>query len=417
MKISHKLTQFAAQMGRGCSRPLYKFIRDMLTGMVAKKSIMLSDIGRALNEPTDLLYTEKRLSRNLCHGNMGDNEIRQRYLETTNADTKGAVVAFDLSEIKKEYAKDMPYLAGVYDASNKATATGYWLTMCEAVRPDGKHIPLWMKPFSQRTPGFISENVEIINTIRAIAAHTDRSAIWVFDRGFDRPKLMDACEEIGITYVIRQIGKRTIVDVDSEEKNTLEIAAKIQMPFRFVWRSIRHGKAHPSEYRCGSKIVSLRDGRKMQLIVSHHSGFNTPMVPLSNCLDTCRESVIRLCLAYLRRWSIEEATRAIKQCFSLENVRALTWTGIQRMVLFAFLAWAFLCKIAKTIRSKTAKIFGIAKWFGDVPEFFYYRLAESIAMLLLFGGGTARANVHPKSWLEFRSGKNLIEILEILERL
>ena len=29
MKISHKLTQFAAQMGRGCSRPLYKFLRDM----------------------------------------------------------------------------------------------------------------------------------------------------------------------------------------------------------------------------------------------------------------------------------------------------------------------------------------------------------------------------------------------------
>lgn len=58
MKINHRLAQFAAQTGRGLSRPLYKFLRDMLTGMVAKKSIMLSDIGRALNEPTDLLYTE-----------------------------------------------------------------------------------------------------------------------------------------------------------------------------------------------------------------------------------------------------------------------------------------------------------------------------------------------------------------------
>ncbi|HWY26681.1 MAG TPA: hypothetical protein VNY97_02025, partial [Candidatus Angelobacter sp.] len=209
MKISHKLSQFAAVIGRGCSRPLYKFIRDMLTGMVAKKSIMLSDIGRALNEPTDLLYTEKRLSRNLCHGDMGDAEIRERYLQTASADTKGAVIAFDLSEIKKEYAKDMPYLAGVFDASAKEQATGYWLTMCEAVRPDGKHIPLWMKAFSQKTPGFISENAEIIETINAIAAHTDRSAVWVFDRGFDRPKLMEACANTGVTYVIRQVGKRT----------------------------------------------------------------------------------------------------------------------------------------------------------------------------------------------------------------
>ncbi|MGH9685028.1 MAG: transposase [Candidatus Acidiferrales bacterium] len=389
MKISHKLAQFTAQMGHGCSRPLYKFMRDMLTGMVAKKSILLSDIGRALNEPTDLLYTEKRLSRNLSHGEMNDDEIRERYLETVGGDTKGTVVAFDLSEIKKEYAKDMPYLAGVFDASAKETATGYWLTMCEAIRPDGKHIPLWMKAFSQRTPGFISENDEIIRTVRTVAAHTDRSAVWVFDRGFDRPKLMDACDQAGITYVIRQIGKRTIAGANGEETHTFQIASQIKMPYRFAWRSIRHGKAHPIEYRCGSQIVSFRDGRKMQLIVAHHGGFSTPMMLLSNCLDTRRETVIRLCLAYLRRWSIEEATRAIKQCFELENLRPLTWIGIQRIVLFAFLAWAFLCKIAKDIRSKSAKIFGIAKWFGETPEFFYYRLAESLALMLLFA---SRAN-------------------------
>jgi Transposase DDE domain len=390
MKISHKLAQFATEIGHGCSRPLYKFIRDMLTGMVAKKSILLSDIGRALNEPTDLLYTEKRLSRNLSHGDMNDDDMRRRYLASAGGDTKDAVIAFDLSEIKKEYAKNMPYLAGVYDASSKERATGYWLTMCEAIRPDNKHIPLWMKAFSQKTPGFVSENAEIIETMRAIAAHTHRFAIWVFDRGFDRPKLMDACEEIGITYVIRQIGKRTIVDTDGEEKNTLEIAATVKFPFRFVWRAIRHGKTHPAEYGCGSKIVTMRDGRKVQLIVSYHAGFVTPIVLLSNCLDTRRETVIRLCLAYLRRWSIEEATRAIKQCFELENLRPLTWVGIQRMVLFAHLAWSFLCKIAKTLKDKTDRLFGNSqKWFGETPEFFYYRLAESIAMLLLFGSGTA----------------------------
>ncbi len=389
MKISHKLAQFAGQIGRGSSRPIYKFIRDMLVGIAAKKSIMLSDVGRALNEKTDLLYTEKRLSRNVCHGDMDDDAIRGRYLETIGGDTKNAVIAFDLSEIKKEYAKDMPYLAGVYDASNKTTADGYWLTMCEAVRADGKHIPLWLKVFSQKTPGFISENEEIISTLRAISRHTDRSATWVFDRGFDRPKLMDACAELGITYVIRQIGKRTILGTDGEAINTFQAALQIKMPYRFAWRSIRHGKARPIEYTCGSAIVKFRDGRKVQMLVMQHGAFREPMMLLSNCLDISRESVTKLCLAYLRRWSVEEATRAIKQCFDLENVRALTWTGIQRMVLFASLAWAFLCKVAKTMKPKSAKILGIAKWFGDVPEFFYYRLAESVALLLILGNGSA----------------------------
>ena len=49
MKSSNKLAQFAAQTGNGLSRPLYKFLRDMLTGIVVKKSILLSDVGRALN--------------------------------------------------------------------------------------------------------------------------------------------------------------------------------------------------------------------------------------------------------------------------------------------------------------------------------------------------------------------------------
>jgi hypothetical protein len=53
------------------------------------------------------------------------------------------------------------------------------------------------------------------------------------------------------------------------------------------------------------------------------------------------------------------------------------------MVLLAFLAWAFLCKVAKSVRSKTARIFGMCKWFGETPEFFYYRLAESLSTLLL----------------------------------
>ena len=168
MKISHKLAQFAALAGRGLSRPLYKFLRDMLTGMVAKKSILLSDIGRALNEKTELLYTEKRLSRNLTHGNLGDVEIRENYLRGVRQDTENAVIAFDLSDVRKEYSKDQPYLAGIWDDSRKEKAHGYWLTMAEAVRPDGKHIPLWLEAWSQKTPDFRSQNIQIRSEERRV---------------------------------------------------------------------------------------------------------------------------------------------------------------------------------------------------------------------------------------------------------
>lgn len=385
MKISLKLAQFASAVGSGLSRPLYKFLRDMLAGMTAKKSIMLSDIGRALNEPTDLLYTEKRLSRNLTHGKMNDAALRENYLRTVRRDTKQAVIAFDLSDVRKEYSKDQPYLAGIYDDSRKEPAVGYWLTMCEAVRPDGKHIPLWLEAWSQKTPNFLSQNAVVIETIQKIAAHTDRSAVWVLDRGFDSPRIMAALQDAGCTYVIRQVGKRNIVGPDGEKTHTYEVAAQIAMPYRFAWRSIRHGKARPVEYRCGSALVTMPDGSKAQLLVFQQARYAMPVMALTNDTGTLRANVIRLCLAYLRRWICEEAIRAIKQVFDLENLRPLTWAGIQRIVLLAFIAWAFLCKVAKALRGKGSRMLGNARqWFGETPEFFYYRLAETVALLLLF---------------------------------
>lgn len=383
MKISNKLAQFAAQTGNGLSRPLYKFLRDMLTGMVAKKSILLSDVGRALNENTDLLYTEKRLSRNLCSRRMDDSAIRENYLRTVRRDTRNAVIAFDLSDCRKEYSKDQPFLAGIWDDTRKEKAYGYWLTQVEAVRPDGKHIPLWLDTWSQKAPSFISQNQQIINTIETVAAHIDRSAVWVFDRGFDNPKVVRACEEAGVTYVIRQVGRRTITSPDGERSSTLDVAMDIPLRHRFVWRRIRHGKKYPVEYRCGSAIVTFPDGQRRQLLVLHQTRYKAPMVILTNSLDTRRKTVIRLCWSYLRRWSVEESIRAIKQCFELENLRPLTWVGIRRMVLFAFLAWAFLCKIAKSIRSKADRMLWIHKSFGETPEFFYNRLAEAVAVMLL----------------------------------
>ncbi len=384
MKISLKLTQFAAQMGSGLSRPLYKFLRDMLTGLVAKKSILLSDVGRALNEPTDLLYTEKRLSRNLASTKIDDATLRETYLRSVRRDTRNAVIAFDLSDVRKDYAEHQPYLAGIYDDSRKEKAYGYWLTVAEAIREDGKHIPLWLEAWLQKTPDFVSQNEVVTSTIAKISAHTDRSAVWVFDRGFDNPKVMGACEAAGVTYVIRQVGKRGVVEVDAEKEPTYQIAASVRAPYRFAWRSIRHGKAVPNENRCGSTLVTLPDGRQRQLIVLYKVGGGMePMMLLTNSLDRSRENIIRLAKAYLRRWGCEEAIRAIKQVFELENLRPLTWVGIRRMVLFAFLAWAFLCRFAKTLRAKSSRLLELYKSFGETPEFFYYRLAEVVAMFLL----------------------------------
>jgi len=40
---------------------------------------------------------------------------------------------------------------------------------------------------------------------------------------------------------------------------------------------------------------------------------------------------VALAKAYLKRWGVEEAGRLIKQVFDLENLRVLTWSGLQKL--------------------------------------------------------------------------------------
>jgi hypothetical protein len=79
---------------------------------------------------------------------------------------------------------------------------------------------------------------------------------------------------------------------------------------------------------------------------------------------------------------VEEANRFTKQGFDLEDVRALTWTGLKRMVQLATLAYGFLATLVHGRRKQVEHVAASFKAFGPVPTYLYYRLLESIGRLL-----------------------------------
>ena len=79
---------------------------------------------------------------------------------------------------------------------------------------------------------------------------------------------------------------------------------------------------------------------------------------------------------------MEEAHRFAKQGFDLENLRALTWTGLKRMVQLVYLAYGFLAQLVHGPREQTERIAATFKAFGPVPTYLYYRLLEGIGRLL-----------------------------------
>ena len=83
------------------------------------------------------------------------------------------VLALDLSDIRKEYAQKMEYLATVHDGSSGELQQEYWLCDVTAAEVNGSEIvPLYQKLYSVEAQDFRSENDEILAAVDQIRSHT-----------------------------------------------------------------------------------------------------------------------------------------------------------------------------------------------------------------------------------------------------
>lgn len=160
-RLKAQLTKFCTELCGGLSKPLGKFVAEMLFGIQSSQDVKLSNIGRALGEAIPLIRTEKRLSRNLKHVEL-EAELTARLVEMASPRIQqDTVLALDLSDIRKEYARKMEHLATVWDGSSGETHPGYWLVDVTGAEVHGSEIvPVCQKLFSAKAKEFRSENAE-----------------------------------------------------------------------------------------------------------------------------------------------------------------------------------------------------------------------------------------------------------------
>ena len=383
-------------VSEGLSKPMTGYVRDMLFGISVGRSTMLSEIGRSLGEDADLITTEMRLSRNLVNRNIDESAMREHYLKAVAPFVQDAVIALDCSEIRKEYAEKQEWLCGIWDDTRKEKAYGYWLLNIEAIDGERRHFPLWLEPFSQNAPGYKSQALVVESAIQKVAAHTGKNCMWVFDRGFDGASYIEIFERAGLTYCVRQTGRRKVIAENGQPALTSDIAAKVETAHMGTWRSVSKGREYPFVFRYGTtRITFPADGATRQLIVAKVRNHKTPMMLLTNSDTTNPVAVSQVITAYFKRWGIEEGTRLVKQVFDLENVRAMSFAGIRRIVLFSYLVYGFLCLFARKAGKTAMRLaLGCYKSFTPSvpPHFIYYRLAHSLAALFLSEGPPGEFN-------------------------
>jgi hypothetical protein len=423
MKILDRMGGYLSFIGQDQHRPQQKWLRDMVYGIYAGHSVMLSEIGRALREPLQIAQTEKRLSRNLNSGRLDETAIQRRVLEhastlTRRNDGQGVVVAVDYTDIQKPYTRrrkgSMEHACVCRDGSRGDKGIGYPIVQIEACLPTGVQLPLVYHPFSFIEPGYRSQTLTFLDKIGMAAPYVGTRAWWVFDRGFDGNPYFAGLDEIGLRWICRlkvnntESAKATdrFIQVPDGRVVRIDEAAAMIVPRLTVKKIIARGK----------RAVSIRIGAITVRTVEAHgkgAGKRRPwgaartliaawgirvqgapfMLLVSEELKSGAE-ILDAFNAYLKRWHAEEATRSFKDSRSwgprLEDARALTLRGMRRLALVICAVYGFMALLrvsADSVAQVALKAIMIFKAGTDCR----YRLFRGISQTLQAIGRVRRA--------------------------
>ena len=384
------LKRIAGVVGRDQSKPVNKFIYEMLYGLVASKSTRLSEIARSLNEDTILLYTEKRLHRNL-YGKKFDIEIlKNNYLQFIKRQiNKDFIIAIDTFDLRKEYARKMEYLSRVRDGSKGEICNGYDILHIEAIHKSvktRKNFPLALKLYSNEYFLNSSQNTIILDEVKRISKYFPNH-IWVFDRGFDRRNIIDKLDDMPVTYVIRQIGLRNVIfqdDIYITRDFVKGMNLVYDVSLAYVSKRTRRVKHLSAKFGMEKIKIENTKGYKTLIVVQQLK--SKPMVLITNKIPRTHLDIARLIKAYIQRWGVEESIRFLKsqeQGFDIEDIRLLKYEGLQRMMNFVLFAYGFLCFLQYRKKEELESIIEEhTRNFYKLPRFSFYRAIHSTEHVL-----------------------------------
>ena len=387
-RLKAQLTKFCTELCGGLSKPLGKFVAEMLFGIQSSQDVKLSNIGRTLGEAIPLIRTEKRLSRNLKHAEV-EAELTTKLVEMASARIQqDTVLALDLSDIRKEYAQKMEHLATVWDGSSGETHPGYWLVDVTGAEVHGSEIvPVCQKLFSTKAKEFRSENAEILAVVDQANHHLEGRGIWTMDRGCDRKKLLEPLLDKHLRFVIRSTGERTVRDRRGRLRSVAEVALGCRLRHQACVVRIDKGQEKTYQLHYGAEPIHLV-GRPEPLWLVVIAGFGEqPIVLVTNLKLRARdsESLWWAARIYWTRWKIEETFRFVKQSYNLEDIRVMKYQRLKNLVVLvtaaAYFAASYLGQQMK-LRILAEKLLVISQRFFGIPPFRFYALADGIRRLL-----------------------------------
>lgn len=383
-KLRSKITKFSGILSQDLDKTTRRFVREAVYGIMASQSVMLTEIGRQLESRVSLKKIEERFSRQLIKPGIWAS-IHRRILSQASSRVKdNTLLILDLSDIKKKYAEKMEYLAGVHDGSEQGEiVNGYWTNQVIASEVGSTEItPLHYSLYSQASPDFTSENDQILRAMDQVGAAVQNRGIWVIDRGGDRDALYGPLLKNNRDFIIRLVGSRDLIH-KGHQGRALWLAVGCRLRYQRSIVRIIHGKELRFNLRFGSIPVKLPEMEAPLNMVVVSGISRQPMMLLTSLkIEPGEKDLWFIIQAYMKRWSIEETIRFIKQTYDLENIRVLKYARMQNMMALLLAVFYFVAVVLDQSQKLTimaGHILKSAKRVFGIPDFKFYALGDGLS--------------------------------------
>ena len=382
--LKREILTFSNKISKHLSKPDKKFSADMIYGMLASKSCMLTDIVEQLHENTKKINSVERLSRHLEKG------ISQKatvsYLQTIKKWVPDEpVIHIDDSDVTKPDGYKFEALGIVRDGSESTSTKnvykkGYHVTEACVLTKSNHPVSIFSRIHSSSEKDYKSANSITFEAMEQGAALFEK-ATFAMDRGYDDNKMFLKMDELKQDYVIRLKSNRKLL-----YHNKWTMATEL--------RNRRKGKVKTSVYYKGKEHEAYLSHVKVQITASRKDIYlvlvygitEHPMMLATNKEIKSKEDVIKVARIYFSRWKIEEYFRCKKQMFQFENFRVRKLTAINALNFYITLCMAFLAHISMKPETNALKVLIIQKAdpIKEKVYFCYYRLAKGISGILSY---------------------------------
>lgn len=363
-------------------RPEQKFGSDMVHGLLAAESCLLTDIVDTLHGSAKKVNAVERLTRHLNKG-VPEQIQRNYFAQVKTMVGENPVIHIDDSDVVKPCGKHFEALGTVRDGSKSSQTKnvygkGYIVTEACILSKNRHPVSIFSEIHSSEEKKFTSINHV---TFRAMerGAELFGKATFVMDRGYDDNKMFLKLDELKQDYVIRIRKNRKIKVKDKWfYAGTLCATRKGKLKMSVKYR----GKTCDA-YLSHVKGEITASGKKINLVLVYGLG-ETPMMLVTNRQLHSKDDVLETARLYFSRWKIEEYFRCKKQRFSLENFRVRNLKSINALNFFITVAMAFLVHISMKKPHNALKI-AIIQQADPIKKHIYfhlYRISKGIAGLL-----------------------------------